>query len=137
MRYHKVSGANTPGNNKIQSNALAEHKHHLNNVCPKCMERPSKSSKTASFPRGAKDLGINRGLGPGRKCAEDSKCKNYRHSQVNSPSVQKTMQTVLMRGAWLSSFGVRAFVYRPDPGTPRAVAALHTGRTTASKKPWL
>lgn len=42
MRYHKVSGANTPGNNKIQSNALAEHKHHLNNVCPKCMERPGK-----------------------------------------------------------------------------------------------
>lgn len=121
---------------------LSTSKYPLNNVCPKCTGRPGKIIKREAnqvrqpvFQGRAEDLVINTGPCTGTKCAEDSKCKNYRHLKFNSPSVQKTTQTaVLMRErCLLSSFAVRAFVYRPDPGTPWAVAALHTGRTAASK----
>lgn len=86
---------------------LSTSKYHLNNVSPKGTERPGKIIKGEAnqvrqpvFQRRAKDLGINTGPCTGTKRGEDSRCKNYRHFQFNSLSVQKTMQTaVLMRGA--------------------------------------
>lgn len=86
---------------------LSISKYPLNNVCPKCTERPGKIIKREAnqvrqpvFQGRAEDLVINTGPRTSTKCAEDSKCKNYRHLQLNSLSVQKTMQTaVLMKGA--------------------------------------
>lgn len=86
---------------------LSTSKNHLSNVCPKSTERPGKIIKGEAnqvrqpvFQGRKNHLGINTGPCTGTKCAEYSKCKNYRHLKFNSLSVQKTMQTaVLMRGA--------------------------------------